>query len=88
MSQSEIWLLLLAHQFQLFLLLLLEGCIIENWKHLINALNTTSDDFDARIVLNGSVVKEFNWWLYNLDSNRQKPPPVDCITHTDASKLG
>ena len=76
MSQSEIWLLLLAHQFQLFLLLLFEGCIIENWKVTlkISALNAAPDDFEARIVLNGSVVKEFNWWLYKLDAKRHRNP--------------
>ena len=36
-------------------------------------ISAASDYFDTRIVLNGSVVKEFNWWLYNVDSKRQNP---------------
>ena len=55
----------------------------------INALKAASNDFDATIVLNDCALKELNWWLYNLDSKREiETPPVDCIIHTDASKLG
>ena len=52
-------------------------------------MKAASDDFGAKIVLNCSVVKELNWWLYNLDSIRQiETPPVDCIIPTDARRLG
>ena len=55
----------------------------------INALKAASNDFDATIILNDCAVKELNWWLYNLDSKRQiETPPVDCIIHTEARKLG
>ena len=55
----------------------------------INALKAASNDFDFKIVLNDCVVNEHNWWLYNLDSKRHlETPRVDCIIHTDASKLG
>ena len=87
MSQSEIWILLLAHPVSTFPNITFGRSYYRNWKDYVNALNTAYDDFDARFVLSGSVVKEFNWWLYNLDSNRQNPPPADCITYTDASKL-
>ena len=55
----------------------------------INDLKAASNDFDATIVLNDCALKELNWWLYNLDSKREiETPPVYCIIHTDASKLG
>ena len=55
----------------------------------INTLKVASDDFDTKIILNDCVVKELNRWLYNLDFKRHiESPPVDCIIHTDASKLG
>ena len=55
----------------------------------INALKAASNDVNATIVLNDCALKELNWWLYNLDFKREiETPPVDCIIHTDANKLG
>ena len=54
----------------------------------INALKAASGDFDAKMTVNGSVVKEPNWWLCNSNSTRPiETLPVDCIIHSDASKL-